>query len=102
MRGSPEADSTTAQTESAWYSAKGSPQALASSVGICALLTRMGYASGVRDAELARRRAAWQAPVPPARGWYKVYVDHVQQAHLGADLDFLVGGSGAPVPRDSH
>ena len=56
----------------------------------------------VSDAELARRRAAWQAPVPPARGWYKVYVDHVQQAHLGADLDFLVGGSGAPVPRDSH
>ena len=56
----------------------------------------------VSDAELARRRAAWTAPTPPARGWYKLYVDHVQQAHLGADLDFLVGGSGAPVPRDSH
>jgi len=56
----------------------------------------------VSDAELAQRRAAWTAPAPPARGWYKVYVDHVQQAHLGADLDFLVGGSGAPVPRDSH
>jgi dihydroxy-acid dehydratase len=56
----------------------------------------------VSDAELARRRAAWKAPPAPARGWYKVYVDHVQQAHLGADLDFLVGGSGAPVPRDSH
>ena len=26
----------------------------------------------------------------------------VQQAHLGADLDFLVGGSGAGIPRDSH
>jgi dihydroxy-acid dehydratase len=26
----------------------------------------------------------------------------VQQAHLGADLDFLVGGSGADVARDSH
>ena len=56
----------------------------------------------VSDEELARRRAAWQAPEPPKRGWYKLYVDHVQQAHLGADLDFLVGGSGAPVPRDSH
>ena len=56
----------------------------------------------VSDAELARRRAAWTAPTPPARGWYKLYVDHVQQANLGADLDFLVGGSGAPVPRDSH
>jgi dihydroxy-acid dehydratase len=26
----------------------------------------------------------------------------VQQAHLGADMDILVGGSGADVPRDSH
>ena len=37
-----------------------------------------------------------------ARGWAKLYVDHVQQAHLGADLDFLVGGSGDDVSRDSH
>ena len=44
------------------------------------------------------RLADWQAPEAPKRGWYKLYVDHVQQAHLGADLDFLVGGSGAPVP----
>ncbi|NRF71137.1 dihydroxy-acid dehydratase [Aquincola sp. S2] len=56
----------------------------------------------VCDEELARRRADWTAPPKPERGWYKLYVDHVQQAHLGADLDFLVGGSGAPVPRDSH
>ncbi len=56
----------------------------------------------VDDAELARRRALW-APLPaPDRGWAKLYVDHVQQAHLGADLDFLVGASGAAVPRDSH
>jgi dihydroxy-acid dehydratase len=56
----------------------------------------------ISDEELARRLAAWQAPEAPKRGWYKLYVDHVQQAHLGADLDFLVGGSGAEVPRDSH
>lgn len=56
----------------------------------------------VSDEELARRRADWQPPEPPKRGWYKLYVEHVQQAHLGADLDFLVGGSGAGVPRDSH
>ena len=56
----------------------------------------------VSDAELARRREGWTPPAKPERGWYKLYVDHVQQAHLGADLDFLVGGSGAPVPRDSH
>jgi dihydroxy-acid dehydratase len=56
----------------------------------------------VSDAELAKRRAAWKAPAAPKRGWYKLYVDHVQQAHLGADLDVLVGGSGAEVKRDSH
>jgi len=56
----------------------------------------------VSDEELARRRAEWVAPDVPKRGWYKLYVEHVQQAHLGADLDFLVGGSGAAVPRDSH
>ena len=27
----------------------------------------------------------------PARGWEKLYVDHVMQADTGADLDFLVG-----------
>jgi len=57
----------------------------------------------VSDAELARRRAAWTPPKPHAtRGWVKLYCDHVNQAHLGVDLDFLVGASGAPVGRESH
>jgi dihydroxy-acid dehydratase len=56
----------------------------------------------VNEAELSLRRAAWKAPEAPKRGWYKLYVDHVQQAHLGADLDVLVGGSGSEVSRDSH
>jgi dihydroxy-acid dehydratase len=56
----------------------------------------------VSDAELAQRRASWKPAPVPTRGWYKLYVDHVQQAHLGADLDVLVGGSGADVARDSH
>ena len=56
----------------------------------------------VPDAELAARRAAWQPAPSPQRGWYKLYVDHVQQAHLGADLDVLVGKSGTKVTRDSH
>ncbi len=56
----------------------------------------------VSDEELARRKAEWVAPEPPSRGYARLYVDHVQQAHLGADLDFLVGASGASVPRDSH
>jgi dihydroxy-acid dehydratase len=56
----------------------------------------------VSDDELARRRAEWTPPPRPDRGYAKMYVEHVQQAHLGADLDFLVGSSGAPVPRESH
>ncbi|HEU5135280.1 MAG TPA: IlvD/Edd family dehydratase [Steroidobacteraceae bacterium] len=56
----------------------------------------------VSDTELATRRAGWKPAPAPTRGWYKLYVDHVQQAHLGADLDVLVGGSGADVSRDSH
>jgi L-arabonate dehydrase len=31
-----------------------------------------------------------------------LYINHVQQADKGADLDFLVGGSGSTVTRDSH
>jgi dihydroxy-acid dehydratase len=52
---------------------------------------------------LAERKAQWKAPAPPLeRGYWKLYVDHVLQAHQGADLDFLVGKSGAFVPRDNH
>jgi len=56
----------------------------------------------VSDEELARRRLAWRAPELPKRGYYKLYVEHVLQADEGADFDFLVGASGAAVPRDSH
>jgi dihydroxy-acid dehydratase len=38
----------------------------------------------------------------PARGWERLYVDHVRQADTGADLDFLVGASGDRVSRESH
>ena len=38
----------------------------------------------------------------PTRGWERLYVDHVTQAHLGADLDFLAGSSGSVVSRESH
>jgi dihydroxy-acid dehydratase len=45
----------------------------------------------VGDAELARRRAALAASVvpAPARGYRKLYLDHVLQADLGCDFDFL-------------
>ena len=57
----------------------------------------------VSDAELERRRRKWKAPKPMAdRGYVKIYIDHVNQADEGADLDFLVGGSGTPLLRESH
>lgn len=57
----------------------------------------------VDEQELAARRAAWQPPAPMAeRGYVSMYIRHVEQAHLGADLDFLVGKSGSLVTRDNH
>ena len=57
----------------------------------------------VSDEELRIRRAAWVAPPAMAtRGYVKFYLNHVQQAHLGADLDLLQGGSGDTVTRDLH
>jgi len=44
----------------------------------------------VDDAELARRRAGLPRPAaPPARGYAKLYMDHVLQAEHGCDFDFL-------------
>jgi predicted NAD/FAD-binding protein len=52
---------------------------------------------------LPKRKAAWVAPAPKhTRGWSKLYYETVQQAHLGADLDFLNGSSGSGIPRHSH
>lgn len=57
----------------------------------------------ISDEELQKRKANWKAPEPVAtRGYVKFYIDHVQQAHLGADLDLLRGGSGSEVTRDLH
>jgi len=57
----------------------------------------------VTDEELKKRRAGWISPKPMAqRGYVKFYIDHVQQASLGADLDILQGGSGSEVTRDLH
>jgi L-arabonate dehydrase len=53
--------------------------------------------------ELEKRRLAWKAPEPLAtRGYVRLYIDHVQQAEKGADLDVLVGKSGSHVERDLH
>src|SRR5687767_3072879 len=57
----------------------------------------------VEEKELARRRRTWKPPkLPMTRGYWRLYVEHVNQASEGADLDFLVGKSGSDVPRDNH
>jgi L-arabonate dehydrase len=57
----------------------------------------------VSPKELSRRKKSWKKPdAPLPRGYWKLYHDHVLQADQGADFDFLVGKSGAFVPRDNH
>ena len=57
------------------------------------------------DEELQSRKPSQKmidSLAKPDRGWQKMYVDHVNQADTGADLDFLVGSSGSQVLRESH
>ncbi|MBX2921512.1 MAG: dihydroxy-acid dehydratase [Chitinophagaceae bacterium] len=55
------------------------------------------------DEELNRRKQKRKSrPAVAERGYVNLYINHVEQAHLGADLDFLKGGSGSEVLRDSH
>jgi dihydroxy-acid dehydratase len=57
----------------------------------------------VPDEELKRRRTAWSPPAPHTnRGYVRIYLEHVQQADQGADLDILIGKSGAVVKGDLH
>jgi dihydroxy-acid dehydratase len=44
----------------------------------------------VPEAELAKRKASWKRPAAtPARGYAKLYMEHVLQAEHGCDFDFL-------------
>ncbi|HEY1060525.1 MAG TPA: IlvD/Edd family dehydratase [Daejeonella sp.] len=53
--------------------------------------------------ELQRRKDKWvPSPALTDRGYTSLYINNVEQAHLGADLGFLKGGSGSEVTRDSH
>jgi L-arabonate dehydrase len=57
----------------------------------------------VSDEELVRRKALWKPlELGYNRGYVNLHIRHVMQAHEGADLDFLKGGSGDKVTRDSH
>ena len=57
----------------------------------------------VDEEELTNRRSKWKPTEKiQSRGYVHLYQTHVEQAHLGADLDFLKGKSGSEVVRDSH
>jgi len=53
----------------------------------------------VDDAELARRRAAWQPPPPRfGRGYGALFSEHVTQANEGCDFEFLARQATTPTP----
>jgi dihydroxy-acid dehydratase len=54
----------------------------------------------LRDRPVAPALA--DAVARPRRGWELLYVNSVQGAETGADLDFLLGSSGDQVTRESH
>jgi L-arabonate dehydrase len=57
----------------------------------------------ISDEEMKKRKAAWTLPKPHTeRGYVKMYIDHVQQADKGCDLDILIGKSGSVVKGDLH
>jgi len=57
----------------------------------------------VSPEELINRRLTTPTVnVKKTRGYAQLFIEHVEQAHLGADFDFLKGGSGSHVERDSH
>jgi dihydroxy-acid dehydratase len=54
----------------------------------------------VGDDELARRRAAWQAPPQKfSRGYGALYQSHITQADRGCDFDFLEGTAPTTEPE---
>jgi dihydroxy-acid dehydratase len=54
----------------------------------------------VSDEELARRRAAWQAPPPHyKRGYGAMFSQHIGQADEGCDFDFLEGQAPTAEPE---
>jgi dihydroxy-acid dehydratase len=54
----------------------------------------------VPDEELARRRAEWTAPEPPyERGYGALYYEHITQADVGCDFEFLSRPGKNPEPN---
>jgi len=58
----------------------------------------------VPEVEIKARLARWTPPVPHySRGYGRMYLDHILQAHQGCDFDFLLGrdsdGTNSPLTK---
>ena len=59
--------------------------------------------ANISEKEIAeRKKQKKMQDVQVPRGYVHLYQQHVEQAHLGADFDFLRGSSGSEVTKDSH
>ncbi len=48
----------------------------------------------VSDAELKKRLSQWRSPAPHfTRGYGRMFLEHILQAHEGCDFDFLRAGA---------
>lgn len=54
----------------------------------------------ISDEELAKRKAAWKKPAPRfTRGYGAMFSQHIGQADIGCDLDFLQGTDATAEPE---
>ena len=51
------------------------------------------------EAEISERLALWKPPDRYPRGYYRMFVDSIRQAHEGCDFDYLEGRGGIPEPE---
>ncbi len=57
----------------------------------------------ISDDEIQKRKSKFNdSNIYAQRGYVYLYQQHVEQAHLGADFNFLKGMSGSKIERDSH
>jgi dihydroxy-acid dehydratase len=82
----------------------GGPLALVNEGDIIELdVPRRSLSLLVDEPELASRRSRWLAPGPASpAGYARLYFDHVTQANLGCDFDFLIGERANLEQRGSY
>jgi dihydroxy-acid dehydratase len=52
------------------------------------------------QAAIAERLKTWSPPARDyPRGYYRMFIEHIRQAHEGCDFDYLEGAGGVPEPE---